>query len=93
MKVFSYKIRPALPERLSRMEELAHNLWWCWDHDAIALFRRLDQTLWEKTGHNPVQILGEVDQERLAAASREEGFLAHLDHVLERFVGSRQWEQ
>jgi len=85
MKVFSYKIRPALPERLSRMEELAHNLWWCWDHDAIALFRRLDQTLWEKTGHNPVQTLGEVDQERLAAASREEGFLAHLDHVLERF--------
>ncbi len=85
MKVFTYKIRPALPERLSRLEELGHNLWWSWDHDAIALFRRLDQALWEQTGHNPVRVLGEVDQARLAAASREEGFLAHLDHVLERF--------
>ncbi|MFH1568736.1 MAG: alpha-glucan family phosphorylase, partial [Gemmatimonadota bacterium] len=85
MRVFKHKVLPSLPPRLARLEELAQNLWWAWNHDALALFRRLDQDLWEETEHNPVRLLGEVSQERLEGAAREEGFLAQMDYVLDRF--------
>ncbi len=81
----SFTILPSLPERLERLRELAYNLWWCWHMEAIDLFRRLDRDLWEETGHNPVLMLGRIDQEKLERASRDEAFLAHMERVLGEF--------
>ena len=36
----TFTVRPALPPELSRLEELANNLWWSWHQDAIELFAR-----------------------------------------------------
>ena len=36
--VKTFHVRPALPQRLAALEELAYNLRWCWDHDTINLF-------------------------------------------------------
>ena len=47
----------------------------------MELFRRLDDTLWEETKHNPVRMLGMIDQRKLETSARDEGFLAHLDRV------------
>jgi starch phosphorylase len=63
---------------------LAYNLRWAWDHDTIELFRRLDSDLWESTGHNPVLMLGSIDQTELEAAARDESFLAHLDRTVKQ---------
>lgn len=49
-----YKVYPAIPESLSFLGDLARNLWWCWNDDAIDLFRRIHPGLWEKVGKNPV---------------------------------------
>ncbi|MBL8163444.1 MAG: alpha-glucan family phosphorylase [Anaerolineae bacterium] len=76
---------PNLPEPLRRLQELAYNLRWAWDHETIALFRRLDRDLWETTGHNPVLTLGTVSQERLDAACEDPSFMAHLQSVCESF--------
>ncbi len=57
-----FNIIPALPPKLERLRELAHNLRWAWNHDTIELFRRLDSDLWEKTYHNPVLMLGSIEQ-------------------------------
>jgi starch phosphorylase len=76
---------PNLPEPLRRLQELAYNLRWAWDHDSIALFRRLDRDLWEKTSHNPVAMLGQISQERLEAACNDPGFMASLHSVCESF--------
>ncbi len=46
-------IRPNLPPSLERLRELAYNLRWSWDHETIALFRRLDRDLWDQTERNP----------------------------------------
>ncbi len=54
------------------------------DHETINLFRRLDRELWETTGHNPVLLLGTVAQERLNEAAADEGFVAHLDRILQK---------
>src|SRR5262245_54741829 len=34
-----------LPERVSRLHELAYDLWWSWNTDARNVFRRLDYPL------------------------------------------------
>ncbi len=76
---------PNLPEPLRRLQELAFNMRWAWDHETIALFRRLDRDLWETTGHNPVWMLGLISQEKLQAASEDPAFMANLSAVCESF--------
>jgi len=63
---------------------IAHNLRWSWDHGAINLFRRLDEHLWESSGHNPVLLLGRIEQSTLESAARDDSFLAHLKGVEEK---------
>jgi len=75
---------PALPGPLARLREVAYNLRWAWDHETIELFRRLDSVLWEQAGHNPVLMLGTIDQAKLETAASDEGFLAHLERVSQR---------
>ncbi len=80
----TFNVEPALPDVLQPLHELAYNLWWCWNGDAQDLFRRLDASLWEQVYHNPVAMLGRIDQGRLAAAAADDGFLAHLQRVQEQ---------
>ena len=79
--VHTFVAVPSLPAPLAGLRGLALNLHWAWDHDTIELFRRLDSVLWETTGHNPVLMLGTIDQERLEAAASDAGLLAHLERV------------
>jgi starch phosphorylase len=79
--VKTFHVRPALPDRLAPLEELAYNLRWSWDHETISLFRRLERDLWEESGHNPVLMLGSIAQERLREVAQDEAFLAHMDRA------------
>lgn len=81
----TFSVRPLIPNRLKDLRRLAHNLWWCWHPDAVELFTRLDEEQWERVNHNPVALLGQLEQEKLKQASEDEGFLAHLARVAERF--------
>jgi starch phosphorylase len=79
-----FHVIPSLPAPLEGLRQLAYNLRWAWDHDTIELFRRLDRDLWESTGHNPILMLGSIDQAELEAAAKDEAFLAHLDRTFKR---------
>ena len=79
----TFQVRPSLPSSLMPLLEIAHNLRWSWDHAAIELFRRLDRDLWETSGHNPVMMLGTVDQGALETAAADDSFLAHMKGVAE----------
>ena len=79
--VQTFSVIPSLPPKIEALRELAFNLRWCWSHDTIELFRRLDRNLWERAGHNPVLLLGSIEQEKLEAASQDSAFLAHLQRV------------
>src|SRR3989442_4876339 len=48
---------PALPQRIGGLATLARNLGWSWNHDARALYRSIDPTLWRLTRHNPFALL------------------------------------
>jgi starch phosphorylase len=83
--IHTFTVVPALPDRLHRLRELAYNILWSWDHETIDLFRRLDRDLWEDSGHNPVQMLGTIAQDLLERAAKDDGFLAQLERVCQRF--------
>src|SRR5579859_708040 len=79
--VATVSVAPDLPPRLERLRELAYNLRWSWDHDTVALFRRIDRDRWIQSGNNPVLMLGLVSQSRLLEVSQDEAFLTHFDQV------------
>ena len=78
-------INPKIPERISRLDELANNLWWSWQPQARSLFRALDYRLWRTSGHNPVKQLHDVSPDVLQSASTDTTFLALYDSVISAF--------
>jgi starch phosphorylase len=89
-----YTVVPKVPERLKPLLDIARNLWWVWSRNAVALFRRVDIDLWDECEHNPVQLLGSLDPERMLALSEDDAFLAHMESVadeLKQYLASRTW--
>lgn len=78
-------LKEKMPEKVSRLPELAYNLWWSWSIDARNLFKRLDYPLWRKTQHNPVEMLNEISIEALELKARNGSFLLQYDKVMMEF--------
>jgi phosphorylase/glycogen(starch) synthase len=74
-----------LPEKLSRLEKLSKNLWWCWNESAKDLFRSIDPEVWHKSGHNPLVVLDTVSIKRFQQLSEDPEFLARMRRVLDEF--------
>jgi starch phosphorylase len=90
----TFTVLPHLPARLQALQKLAYNMWWCWNHEAISLFRRIDPDLFATLENSPVKLLGTIDQARLEQLCRDDGFLAHLDRVknaFEHYMSATTW--
>jgi len=89
-----FTVIPFLPRELSGLQRIACNLWWSWEPEAINLFQRLDPELWKLTHHNPLEMLGSLQQATLEGLMADEGFMSHLAQVEERledYLTSRTW--
>ncbi|HEX7555576.1 MAG TPA: alpha-glucan family phosphorylase [Leptolinea sp.] len=75
----------SLPRRLSRLSELAYNLWWTWNPEAQMLFSFIDKLLWERLSHNPIAFLRQVERARLNAVTGDRNYLDFYDRVLRNF--------
>lgn len=73
---------PPLPARISRLNELAYDLWWSWNAPAREVFRDLDFPLWRFTDHNPVLLLHLVEPDRLEFAATDPQFLRLYDESI-----------
>ncbi|MDR3256758.1 MAG: alpha-glucan family phosphorylase [Endomicrobium sp.] len=85
---------PNLPEGLHPLIVIANNMWWCWNSDAVELFRRMDRYLWEKTYHSPKAVLGMISQEKLAELSEDDSFVSHMERVkndLDKYMTMKTW--
>jgi starch phosphorylase len=92
----TFTVLPHLPGRLQGLNRLAYNMWWCWNHEAVSLFRRIDDELFDKLENSPVKLLSTVGQERLDQLLRDDGFLAHMDRVLaglDKYLTQKTWFQ
>ena len=86
MKVYGrMTVFPIMPSRISRLYELAYNLWWSWHPEARALYRTLDPDLWEEVGHNPVRLLSEVRPARFEEVASSADYLQSYDSVFSDF--------
>jgi starch phosphorylase len=91
-----FTVLPRLPDRLRPLQTLAYNLWWCWNADAVALFRRINPDLFEALDHSPIRLLGSTDQSRFEQLEGDDGFLAHMDRVaaaLDHYLKAPTWYQ
>lgn len=76
---------PNLPDRISGLGEMAYNLWWSWHPECRDLFKFLSRTGWFLSGHNPVRMLNQLDQQVFDVASKDPHFLRHYDYAMARF--------
>ncbi len=86
MKNFqTFQVFPNIPENLQFLEVLSRNMWWCWDKNAIELFRRMDPALWTESGRNPIAFLSKISQSHCEKLAKDKGYRAHLKAVQEQF--------
>lgn len=88
MKIQLFNVEPAVPPELQFLETLSYNMWWCWNSEAIELFRRINPQLWRECGHNPRDLLSRVPQGRFEMLAQDEGYLSHQKLVMEKFRAS-----
>ena len=84
-KIHLFNVAPAIPEKISFLETLANNMWWCWNLDALELFRRINPQLIRQSGYNPLKFLNLIPQERLESLAEDDGFLRQMETVKARF--------
>jgi len=82
--VHSFTVLPALPKQLKDLDFIARNIFWSWNLEFVAIFKRIDSRLWRICRHNPVKLLGSVSQERLEALARNQSFLSELRRAAEK---------
>ncbi|MBN1354735.1 alpha-glucan family phosphorylase [bacterium] len=91
MKINTYQVHTKLPEKIRALWDLAMNLWFSWNDDALDIFIRLGYdprnptNYWDKSEQNPVKMLGMIPQETLIAAAEDESFVSNLNTVFTRF--------
>ena len=70
-----------LPESLNPLRKLSKNLWWVWNTEARDLFQYIDENIWEKCVHNPVELLEIVSYKRFRELENDEYFISKMNHV------------
>lgn len=78
-------VKSNLPESLSKLDELAQNIWWSWNSDAKKLFREIYRPAWKEAESNPVQLLNLLSYEKLVALGKDEEFTKKVDQVYDEF--------
>ena len=78
-------IHATLPAELSKLQEIAYNLWWCWNGDAKDLFRYIDLDAWHRAGSNPVVLLNTISYDRMVELTKDAKFMKQLNETYAEF--------
>ncbi|MDT5261386.1 MAG: glycogen phosphorylase [Acidobacteriota bacterium] len=74
-----------LPETIAALERISWNYWWSWTPDGAAVFRDLDQEVWDECEHNPRRLLKEVPQYSLMRVATDPVYIERVRRVAEGF--------
>src|SRR5215204_7523579 len=85
-----------LPETIEALERVSRNYWWSWMPDGHAVFRDLDQEVWDACEHNPRRLLKEVPQYSLMRMATDPVYIKRVRRVAESFdeymaAGAETW--
>ena len=79
-------VHRATPEKFKALEELAKNLWWCWNEEAEQLFKSIDPEEWRRAHKNPILLLDSISLSKFKALENDAAFMARLDKVYKDFL-------
>ncbi len=74
-----------LPASLNRLLDIAGNVWWCWQPEALALFQEISPELWEECGHNAMYMVKNTPAARLRELGENEAFVSRVKALAEKF--------
>lgn len=89
-------MQPVLPEPLTALGELAHNLRWSWHEETKELFRAIDPEKWGTTRHDPVALLAQVSAERLQSLAGDRKYVRNLERAkadFDEYCNADRWYQ
>jgi len=75
-----------LPYRIKKLADLAHNLWWTWNPEAVRMFKEIDPLTWDRSNHNPVVFLRSVETSTFEDLIKDRYFLDRYDRILREFT-------
>lgn len=87
---YSFEVTPQIPPRITRIQELANDLYYSWSSQTRYLFIYLDGDLWHACGHNPKLFLRRVSHERLQDAVRDPTFMESYHRCLSAYDTYRE---
>lgn len=79
------EVKPKAIKSFPELDELAKNLWWSWNHDAINLFKYIDEDAWIKTDADPIALLNQVSYDRLLELEKNQTFIEYYHKVISKF--------
>jgi starch phosphorylase len=82
----SFAVRASLPHSLRGLLDIAMNLRWTWVPQAVDLFRWVDPDGWERSGHDPMKMIGAVSPERFEELASDGPFMSFLSGLEEDFT-------
>ena len=89
-------VRTVLPPELAVLDQLARNLRWSWNYPTVQFFASLDPEAWERAGHDPVALLGEISPERFQQLAADPAIVLEAQQLadeLEAYVTEDKWYQ
>ena len=78
-------VKATLPDELNCLNEIAHNMWWVWNHEARDLFRELDVDIYHETRHNPVMLLERLTYKRKEEILKDKDLMKRINDVNAKF--------
>lgn len=81
------QVQPNLSGQFKGLEDMAYNLWWVWNSEAIELWEYIagESDLWKKTRYNPVSLLKEVTYDRIQELEKDKAFVQKYNKVYKDF--------
>jgi glycogen phosphorylase/synthase len=78
-------VQPVYTSELSKLNEMAQNLWWTWNFEAISLFETIDPVRWEEFDHNPIPLMESLTRQQMEAIENDAAFVTKLNKVYSDF--------
>ncbi len=89
-------MRAQLPPALAPLQALATNLRWSWHPPTQDMFATLDPEAWQRAGHDPVRLLGEIPTERFEVLAKDADTVVTVRELaddLEAYLTGDRWYQ
>lgn len=81
-----------LPPSLEKLNTIAHNLWWSWNHEAIRLFEQLNPEVFAET-RSPVMALHKTTESAFEVLANNKEYVKAVESVstsLEKYLKNNQ---